>query len=62
MLSKDSTPLIWKSFVGPDLFGSVLLPHIIYHNVNLPSFAGHQNKVYPKDFLTEILYTFPTLL
>jgi hypothetical protein len=35
MLSKDSTPLIWKLFVGPDLFGSVHLPYAIYHNVNL---------------------------
>jgi len=26
MVSKDSTPLIWKSFVGPDLVGSVHLP------------------------------------
>ena len=61
MVSKDSTPLIWKSFVAPDLFVSVHLPKL-YHNVNFPSFVSLQNKVYPKDFLTEILYTFPKLL
>jgi hypothetical protein len=34
-------------------------PHTIYHSVTFPSFAGSQNKGFPKDFLTEILYTFP---
>ena len=75
MVSKDSTQLIWKSFVGPDLFGSVhlsiqsiimlnyrLLPATkiqFIQKISSPKFCTHSPDHYTNPDIQTYLLTVP---